>query len=82
MVTAEAVAGGALAKVQTGDLIRLDAAAGTLNVVIDPAQWAARPLALMPDTLREANGLGMGRELFANMRRSALTAEEGASSWA
>ena len=81
-VSPEAVAGGALAKVQTGDLIRLDAAAGTLNVVIDAAQWAARPLALMPDTLREANGLGMGRELFANMRRSALTAEEGASSWA
>jgi hypothetical protein len=24
----------------------------------------------------------MGRELFANMRRSALTAEEGASTWA
>ena len=28
-----------------------------------------------------ANGLGMGRELFAGMRRSALTAEEGACSW-
>jgi phosphogluconate dehydratase len=31
--------------------------------------------------LRIANGLGMGRELFAGMRRSALTAEQGACSW-
>ena len=80
-VSPEAAAGGALAKVQTGDLIRIDATAGTLNVIIDAAQWAARPVALMPEALREANRLGMGRELFANMRRSALTAEEGASSW-
>jgi phosphogluconate dehydratase len=81
-VSPEAAAGGALAKVQTGDLIRVDAKEGTLNVIVDAAQWAARPVALLPDALREANGLGMGRELFANMRRSALTAEEGASTWA
>ena len=33
------------------------------------------------DGLRAANGVGMGRELFANMRRNALSAEEGACSW-
>ncbi len=31
--------------------------------------------------LRAANGVGMGRELFANMRRNALKAEEGACTW-
>jgi len=35
----------------------------------------------MPDALRTANAVGMGRELFASMRRNALTAEEGACSW-
>jgi phosphogluconate dehydratase len=35
----------------------------------------------MPEALRAANGVGMGRELFANMRRNSLTAEEGACSW-
>jgi phosphogluconate dehydratase len=35
----------------------------------------------MPEALRVANGVGMGRELFAGMRRNALTAEEGACSW-
>ena len=35
----------------------------------------------MPEALRAANGVGMGRELFAGMRRHALTAEEGALSW-
>jgi phosphogluconate dehydratase len=35
----------------------------------------------MPSALRAANGIGMGRELFAGMRRSALAAEEGACSW-
>jgi phosphogluconate dehydratase len=80
-VSPEAKAGGPLAKVQDGDVIRLDAHAATLDVLVDPAVWAARPLAQMPEDLIAANGIGMGRELFSNMRRSALTAEEGAPSW-
>jgi hypothetical protein len=43
--------------------------------------WAAREPITMPEALRVANGLGMGRELFASMRRNALAAEEGACSW-
>ena len=35
----------------------------------------------MPDAQRGANGLGLGRELFAGMRRNALAAEEGACTW-
>jgi phosphogluconate dehydratase len=80
-VSPEAAAGGPLAKVQDGDLIRLDGVAGTLQVLVSEAEWAARPLAPMPPELRAANGVGMGRELFANMRRNALKAEEGACTW-
>jgi phosphogluconate dehydratase len=80
-VSPEAAAGGPLAKVQDGDLVRLDATAGTLQVLVATAEWDARPLSTMPSALRAANGIGMGRELFASMRRNALTAEEGACSW-
>ena len=41
-VSPEALAGGPLAKVRDGDLIRLDAVAGTLQALVDPAAWAAR----------------------------------------
>ena len=80
-VSPEAAAGGALARVQDGDVIRLDANAETLQVLVSDAEWTARPLATMPPELRSANGIGMGRELFANFRRNALTAEEGACTW-
>jgi phosphogluconate dehydratase len=80
-VSPEAAVGGPLAKVRDGDIIRLDAPAETLQVLVDPAEWDARPVAKMPDELRAANGIGMGRELFAGMRRNALTAEEGACTW-
>jgi phosphogluconate dehydratase len=80
-VSPEAAAGGPLAKVRTGDVIRLDAVAGTLQVLVNEGDWAARTADVMPQTLRDANGLGMGRELFAAMRRNAAMAEEGATTW-
>jgi len=80
-ISPEAAAGGPLAKVQDGDLIRLDGVAGTLQVLVSEAEWAARPVAQMPAELCAANGVGMGRELFANLRRNALKAEEGACTW-
>jgi phosphogluconate dehydratase len=80
-VSPEAAAGGALAKVRDGDVIRLDANAGTLQVLVDAAEWEARATQPMPQALRDANGLGMGRELFASMRRNSLSAEQGACSW-
>ena len=52
-----------------------------LEVLVPDAQWNAREVLSMPDGLRVANGVGMGRELFASMRRNALSAEEGACSW-
>jgi phosphogluconate dehydratase len=80
-VSPEAAAGGPLARVVDGDVIRLDALAGTLQVLVADVQWAARPVSPMPEELRQRNGIGMGRGLFAGMRRHALTAEEGALSW-
>jgi phosphogluconate dehydratase len=80
-VSPEAAAGGPLAKVRDGDIIRLDANAETLQVLVSDAEWVARPLDTMPEELRAANGIGMGRELFANFRRHALAAEEGACTW-
>ncbi len=70
----EAADGGLLARLRTGDLIRLDAEAGTLEVKVDPAELAARPIA--PDP--KAGEHGYGRELFAHMRRTAGPAESGA----
>ena len=80
-VSPEAAAGGPLARVRDGDIIRLDATAGTLQVLVSDDAWDARTLDTMPDVLRAENGIGMGRELFANFRRNALAAEEGACTW-
>ncbi|MBS0403549.1 MAG: phosphogluconate dehydratase [Proteobacteria bacterium] len=77
----EAHAGGPLARVQDGDLIRLDAVAGTLDVLVDAAAWQARASATMPAAQAEDNAHGLGRELFAGFRRSALSAEEGGCTW-
>jgi phosphogluconate dehydratase len=80
-VSPEAAAGGPLAKLRDGDLVRLDAQAGTLQAMVDTQEWAARDNALMPQTLKTTNGRGMGRELFTAFRRNALAAEEGACTW-
>ena len=80
-VSPEAAAGGPLAKVRDGDIIRLDALTGKLEVLIGIDEWNAREILEMPKALREANGLGMGRELFAGMRANALSAEEGGCTW-
>jgi phosphogluconate dehydratase len=80
-VSPEAAAGGALARVLDGDVIRLDAVAGTLQVLVDAEIWNARIPASMPPELQAANSRGIGRELFANLRKHALKAEEGACTW-
>jgi len=77
----EGAAGGAIAKVRDGDLIRLDGVAGTLQVLLPQDEWDAREPAKMTDEQRMADGHDLGRELFAGMRRNALTAEEGACTW-
>ena len=80
-VSPEAMHGGPLGKVRDDDVIRLDAVAGTLAVQVDDTTWAARTQAELPDAQAAINGHGLGRELFAGMRRNVLSAEQGACTW-
>jgi len=77
-VSPEALAGGLLAHVRDGDIIRLDADAGVLTTVGVP-DLAARPAATRSPAQAEGSGWGYGRELFAAFRDVVSTAEEGAS---
>ena len=80
-VSPEAKVGGPLAKLRDGDRVRLDARTGDLLALVPEAEWQLRAVASPdPDTLQR-HTRGMGRELFAGMRRQALTAEEGACTW-
>jgi phosphogluconate dehydratase len=80
-VSPEAAAGGPLALLRDGDIVRLDAPAGRLEALVDAQEWSRRQPEKITDAQREANGHGVGRELFAGMRRNALAAEEGACTW-
>ncbi|MCU0773254.1 MAG: phosphogluconate dehydratase [Ideonella sp.] len=80
-VSPEVLAGGPLGKVRDGDRIRLDAVAGTLEALVDPAEWARREAATLSAAAAEDNAHGLGRELFAGMRRNVSSAEEGAITW-
>jgi phosphogluconate dehydratase len=77
----EASAGGPLAKVRDGDIIRLNATVGMVNVLVDEDEWAEREIAELPDSKRNSNAHGFGRELFGGMRKNVLSAEEGAVTW-
>jgi phosphogluconate dehydratase len=70
-VSPEAALGGPIARVKDGDIIRLDAIAGTLELEGDG--FDSRPLAIAPHTAQA----GMGRELFTGFRQLAGPAEEG-----
>jgi phosphogluconate dehydratase len=70
----EGARGGAIAKLQDGDIIRLCANTGTLSVLVDADIWAARAPAPTP-----ARHVGTGRELFAMMQAGADEAEKGGS---
>jgi phosphogluconate dehydratase len=80
-LTPEASAGGPLAKVRTGDIIRLNATVGMVNVLVDEDEWAEREAEELSDTKRHSNAHGFGRELFGGMRKNVLSAEEGAVTW-
>ena len=70
----EALLGGAIGLIRDGDVVRVDAVAGTLDVLVDADQWAAREPAAGPPP-----ATGMGRELFGLFRGAADEAEKGAS---
>ncbi|GEO85216.1 MULTISPECIES: phosphogluconate dehydratase [Alphaproteobacteria] len=75
-LTPEAVDEGPIARVKDGDMIRIDAVAGTVEVLVDPAEFDARE-PVRPDL--SANEFGLGREIFAPLRRIAGPADQGAS---
>jgi phosphogluconate dehydratase len=74
-VSPESLCGGPLARVRDGDIIRLDARSGTLELLGDAAEFAARIPS--PSVNPPVTG-GSGRELFASFRAHATDAESGA----
>ncbi|MEP9385960.1 phosphogluconate dehydratase [Mesorhizobium sp. KR9-304] len=75
-VTPEALEGGPIGRLHDGDLIRLDAEAGTLEVLVSDEELAGRPVS-SPDL--SGNEHGFGRDLFAGFRELAGRADQGAS---
>jgi len=73
-VSPEALAGGPIARLRDGDIVRLCANRGELTAVVDGLEWVARQDANPPPP-----PFGTGRELFAFMRHGADGAERGAS---
>jgi phosphogluconate dehydratase len=67
--------------VRDGDLIRLDAVAGTLEALVAEQEWASREPASRSSAEEQGSAHGLGRELFAGMRRHVASAEEGAVTW-
>jgi phosphogluconate dehydratase len=75
-VTPEASECGPISLIRDGDIIRLDAISGTLEVLVPAAELAKREPARAD---LSANEWGMGRELFAPFRRNVGPADQGAS---
>ncbi|WP_442958847.1 phosphogluconate dehydratase [Providencia sp. MGF014] len=76
-VTPEAYNGGLLAKVKNGDIIRVNALTGELQLLVDEEELNKRQ-PFEADLTAERSGCG--RELFGALRRHLSGAEEGACS--
>jgi phosphogluconate dehydratase len=75
--TPEAFCGGMLGKVQDGDIIRMDAHNSVLELKVDDRELADREYAA-PDL--DSQRYGLGRQIFAPLRKDLMGAEQGASS--
>lgn len=73
-VSPEAAVGGPLAKLRDGDVVRVDAVAGALQVHVAKDEWDYRENATTDLT---PSHFGMGRELFAVFRNAAAPADLG-----
>ena len=73
-VTPESVHAGPIARIQDGDVVRLDAIAGTIDLLVDPDEFASRTPALRV----APEEYGTGRELFHALRTAVGRADEGA----
>jgi phosphogluconate dehydratase len=77
-LTPEALEGGAIGKIRDGDLIRLDAENGTIEVLVSAEEMARRKVPAIDLT---GNEYGFGRELFAGFRQMVTRAEHGAAAF-
>ncbi|MER9233937.1 phosphogluconate dehydratase [Mesorhizobium sp. M0622] len=77
-VTPEAAEDGPIARIHNGDIIKLDAEAGTLEVLVPAGDFALRRAA---DSDLIGNEFGFGRELFAGFRQMVGRADHGASAF-
>ena len=75
-VTPEAANGGAIGRIQDGDIVRLDAIAGTLDVQVDNETLSTR---VQASADLDKHHVGLGRELFSMFRDRVGTADTGAS---
>jgi phosphogluconate dehydratase len=75
-LTPEAAADGPISRLRNGDVIKLDARAGVLEVQVEAAVLATRE-PVKPEVMDTA--YGVGRELFTRLREGATPADEGAS---
>jgi phosphogluconate dehydratase len=75
-LTPEADAGGPICRIRTGDVLRVDAHAGTLELLGPDPRWLDRA----PARATHDSRFGSGRELFASFRRIVGDAEAGALS--
>ncbi len=73
----EALAGGNIARVENGDMIRLDATTGQLELLVSDEVLSKRTPSIKTSIEDQS---GLGRELFNNFRKNAIDAERGASS--
>ena len=74
-ISPEALDGGPLAKLRDGDIVRLDANAGTLEAKVEAHAWADRVKHVAE---LDHYHVGLGRELFGGFRHLAMRGEEGA----
>ncbi|GEK72158.1 MULTISPECIES: phosphogluconate dehydratase [Halomonas] len=74
-ISPEALDGGPLSRLRDGDIVRLDANAGTLEAQVDAATWADREQRVAE---LDHYHVGLGRELFGGFRHLAMRGEEGA----
>lgn len=77
-VSPEALTGGAIGKIRTGDLIRFNSETGELTALVDEQEWQNRDI---PTPDLSQNQHGIGRELFAGFRNITSNAEKGAMSF-
>ena len=75
-VTPEAKDGGPIARIQEGDIVRIDAVTGTIEVLVEDIALKTR---IPAHADLSDNEFGMGRELFAPFRAIAGSADHGAS---